>query len=133
MITALHLGHFKAFAESQRLPIKPLTLVFGPNSSGKSSLIHGLLFARHAFETGDLNVTKTALGGDCVDLGGFGQYVHRRNLESRVRLGIDIHPRVLPQALASHAGSTRALSVSFDIGCEVDDKGQPVHDGDPRS
>lgn len=132
MITALHLGNFKAFGESQRLPIKPLTLVFGPNSSGKSSLIHGLLFARHAFETGDLNVTKTALGGDCVDLGGFGQYVHRRNLESRVRFGIDIRPKVLSQALASHAGSTRAISVSFDIGCEVDDKGQPVHDGKPQ-
>lgn len=43
MLTALHLGNFKAFGRTQRLPLKPLTLVFGANSSGKSSLIHGLV------------------------------------------------------------------------------------------
>jgi AAA15 family ATPase/GTPase len=54
MLTALRLGNFKAFAATQRLPIRPLTLIFGANSSGKSSLIHGLLLARHAMETGEL-------------------------------------------------------------------------------
>lgn len=51
-LTALRLGNFKAFADTQRMPVKPLTLLFGPNSSGKSSLIHGLLLAHHAVETG---------------------------------------------------------------------------------
>src|SRR5580765_5591674 len=39
----LALGNFKAFAETQNVPIRPLTLVFGANSSGKSSVLHGLL------------------------------------------------------------------------------------------
>src|SRR5262245_17773423 len=33
-------GGFKAFNETQSVPLRPLTLVFGPNSSGKSSVIH---------------------------------------------------------------------------------------------
>src|SRR5437016_751663 len=45
---SLALGNFKAFAETQNVPIRPLTLVFGANSSGKSSLLHGLLLGRHA-------------------------------------------------------------------------------------
>ena len=38
MLTALRLGNFKAFGQTQRMPLRPLTLVFGPNSAGKSSL-----------------------------------------------------------------------------------------------
>lgn len=34
------LGNFKAFGRKQKIPFKPITLVFGPNSSGKSSIIH---------------------------------------------------------------------------------------------
>jgi AAA15 family ATPase/GTPase len=59
MLTALRLGNFKAFADTQRLPIRPLTLIFGANSSGKSRLIHGLLLARHAMETGELDIHRT--------------------------------------------------------------------------
>ncbi len=40
MLTALHLGNFKAFAETQRIPIRPLRLIYGANSAGKSSIIH---------------------------------------------------------------------------------------------
>jgi AAA15 family ATPase/GTPase len=50
MITALRIGNFKAFAEPQTIPIKPLTLIFGANSAGKSSIIHALVFARHALD-----------------------------------------------------------------------------------
>jgi excinuclease UvrABC ATPase subunit len=64
----LALGNFKAFADTQSVPIRPLTLVFGANSSGKSSVLHGLLLARHAVDTGELNVTRTEIGGDSMDL-----------------------------------------------------------------
>ena len=32
MLTALRLGNFKAFADTQNIPIRPITLIFGPNS-----------------------------------------------------------------------------------------------------
>ncbi|MGV8118313.1 MAG: DUF3696 domain-containing protein [Candidatus Xenobiia bacterium LiM19] len=77
MLTEFHLGRFKGFAETQRIPIKPLTLIFGPNSSGKSSIIHGLLYGRHALDTGELDVYKTSIGGDSVDLGGYRQFKNK--------------------------------------------------------
>ncbi len=48
MLTALRLGNFKAFADTQRVLIRPLTLIFGANSSGKAALIHGLLLTKEA-------------------------------------------------------------------------------------
>ena len=44
-LTAFHLARFKAFADSQRIPIRPITLIFGANSAGKSSIIHALALA----------------------------------------------------------------------------------------
>ena len=66
------------------------TLIFGANSSGKSSLIHGLILARHALESGELDVHRTTIGGEAVDLGGFRQYVHRRAASRRVEWATEI-------------------------------------------
>ena len=67
MLTALRLGNFKAFAATQTIPLRPLTLIFGPNSSGKSSIIHGLLLAHEAIRTGTIDVRRPQLGGDSVE------------------------------------------------------------------
>jgi hypothetical protein len=68
-LCGLSLGNFKAFAETQTIPIKPLTLIFGANSSGKSSIIHALLLACHATTESEkqLDPTHTKIGGKAVD------------------------------------------------------------------
>jgi len=68
MLTAVYIGNSKAFAESQRIPICSLTLIYGANSSGKSSIIHSLILARHALETGDLDIHRTNIGGEAVNI-----------------------------------------------------------------
>jgi hypothetical protein len=89
MLTELSIGNFRAFGETQRIPIKPLTLIFGANSSGKSSIIHSLLLAHHGLETGRWDAHQTTLGGEAVDLGGFGSYVHRHDTDRMVTLGFE--------------------------------------------
>ncbi len=116
MLTALHLGNFKAFADVQRKPIRPLTLIFGANSSGKSTLIHSLLLARHAIETGELDVHRTAIGGDSVDLGGFRQYVHRRDENARVEWGVDIETARLSGRLGELLVPVRTVTIRVRIG-----------------
>ncbi len=98
MLTGLHIGNFKAFAEVQRIPIRPLTLIYGANSAGKSSLLHGLLLGAHAMKTGELDVHQPADAGDSVDLGGFHQYVHRGDLRRQVEWGVDLGDRSPRQA-----------------------------------
>lgn len=90
MITSLRLGNFKAIGKTQELPFRPLTLLYGPNSSGKSSMLHGLLFGCHATQTGNLDAHQTDLGGDVVDLGGFRRFVYRRQPATQVEWGATV-------------------------------------------
>lgn len=79
--------NLKAFGDWQTLPIKPLNLIFGKNSSGKSSIFHALLWFRDVLCYGDLNVMMPEKSGDFVDLGGLWQFVHF-NKEKQKRIGI---------------------------------------------
>ena len=125
MLTGLRLGNFKAFADTQYFPIRPITLIFGANSAGKSSLIHSLLMACHASETGELDVHRTRVGGESVDLGGFRQYIHRRDYGRRVDYSIEIDTAQLRGRLAELLASGRRVVVTVTIGIQLDDKGFP--------
>ena len=116
MLTGLQIGNFKAFSVVQRIPIRPLTLIFGPNSSGKSSIIHGLVLARHAAETGELDTYLTHVGGASVDLGGFGQYIHRRESTRRMEWCGEFHSARFDGRLAELFASTTKVEVSAQVG-----------------
>jgi len=115
-LTALHLARFKAFADSQRIPLLPVTLIFGANSAGKSSIIHALALAHHALETGDLDVQRTQVGGESIDLGGFRQYVHRHERERRVELVLELDPTRLEGRVAQLLRPARQLALEVSIG-----------------
>lgn len=125
MLTGLRLGNFKAFADTQYIPIRPLTLIFGANSAGKSSVIHSLLLACHASETAELDIHRTRVGGESVDLGGFRQYIHRRNYGRSVEYSVEIDIAQLRGRLAELLAPGRRATVTVTIGIEQDDKGAP--------
>lgn len=60
MLTEFSIGNYQAFSTPQRVPLKPLTLIFGPNSAGKSSLLRSLLVAQHAILNGKLSKSEGA-------------------------------------------------------------------------
>lgn len=97
MLNAISIGNFKAFAEQQRIPICPLTLIYGANSSGKSSVLHSLLLIQHALETGNLDVYQTKAGGKSVDLGGFRQFIYSQDMMQRVKLSLDLDLELMPK------------------------------------
>lgn len=83
LLERLTIEGFKAFGKETSITFKPITLIFGANSAGKSSIIQSLLLlhelqrAKEGVQLGD--VRFTALGGDAVDLGGHPHYVHRHD------------------------------------------------------
>ena len=127
MLRGLRIANFKAFGHAQRVPLRPLTLLFGANSAGKSSVLHALSLAHHAAETGNLDVHGTQIGGDSIDLGGFRQYVHRREQDQQVVLGFELAPGGLPGRARDLLSNARSVLVELGIGRPV--KGQ-TPDGD---
>ena len=129
-LTAFRVANFKAFAASQRVPLRPITLIYGANSAGKSSVVHALVLAHHAIETGDLDIQRTQIGGESIDLGGFRQYVHRRNRRRQVELGFELDPGRLSGRVAELLQSAREIVVELAIG-EGITKDQQTLFGDP--
>ena len=132
MLTAIRVGNFKAFAETQKIPVRPLTLIYGANSSGKSSIIHSLIFAQHAQESGDLNVSRTKIGGEAVDLGGFGQFVHRRDVTRRIEWSAEMDADAFTGIYAQVFHSVKHLMVSVSLGLTLDNQGRPLPDTKPE-
>jgi len=51
MIKTMRLKNFKAFKDTGQIELKPITVLAGPNSSGKSSVLQSLLLLKQTFET----------------------------------------------------------------------------------
>lgn len=89
-ITAITIENFKGIREPVRVELKPITLLFGPNSAGKSTIVQALHYAHEIFERQNLNPDKTLLGGNSIDLGGFESLVHGHNKKLPIRLSFEL-------------------------------------------
>jgi len=131
MLTSFSLGNFKAFGDTQIIPVRPLTLVFGPNSAGKSSVLHSLLLACEANGTGEFDIFETNAGGKTVDLGGFRQYVFRRDLSRRTTCSLELDLTGVEGRLAQLLGSCRKAKLTSTIGLALDNLGRPQPEASP--
>ena len=116
MLTKIGIGNFKAFASMQYVPIKPITLIYGANSAGKSSILQSLVFTHQAMQDGNLDIHHTALGGESVDLGGFGQFIHRRNTDLRLSWMAELDTKSIAGKLAELLARVKKVSLSLEIG-----------------
>lgn len=90
-VTSLGLTNFKAIgAQKQQIALSPITLLFGPNSAGKSTVLQALIYLREIVGKRNLNPDRTELGGDWLDLGGFQNLLHGRDLDSAMEFEVNI-------------------------------------------
>lgn len=74
MFTRLKLTNFKAWENTGDIDLKPVTMLLGTNSSGKSTLIQSLLLLKQTVQSPDRSIHLN-LGGDEVnDLFNFGDF-----------------------------------------------------------
>lgn len=88
----ISIENFKAFGQMVDVPIRPITLIFGENSAGKSSILHSLLFLnqmQHQPSDKLADITYTRVGGNSVDLGGFRQLKHGHKIEHELAFVIE--------------------------------------------
>lgn len=100
MLTSITIQNFKGIGAPVTIPIRPLTIMFGKNSAGKSTLIHALHYAREVLLNNNPNPDKTALGGSSIDLGGFKNLVHKHEYLDRsimMRFDLEIEPDEFPE------------------------------------
>lgn len=93
MLKAIELENFKAFGERNRIEFAPITLIFGENSAGKSSILQALSLlkqTRQSREHGALLLPRTE--GGIVDLGGFQELLFDHDLRRELSIRVDMFP-----------------------------------------
>ena len=88
LIKSLSLKNFKGFSDEVRIELRPITLLFGANSAGKSSVLQALQYVREILERQNLNADRTLQGGQAVDLGGFLNLVHGRDPQREIEIEV---------------------------------------------
>ena len=98
-ISAITIENFKGIKNPIKVDFKPITLLFGPNSAGKSTIVQALHYALEIFERNNLDPDRTSIGGKAVDLGGFETMVYNHDVSKPIRLKIelDLQNEDLPQ------------------------------------
>lgn len=86
MLTSLYLESFKGISDGQNIDFAPLTLLFGPNSAGKSTILQAILYLHELVTHGNADVDRTELGGAILELGGFARLVHRHETHRAIVL-----------------------------------------------
>lgn len=82
MLTKLRLANFKAWKDPDEIRLAPLTVLFGPNSAGKTSIPQLLLLLKQTAESPDRQ--RALQLGDSrtlVDLGTYEDAVHNHDLK----------------------------------------------------
>ena len=106
-IKSITIENFKGIRDKVKIDLKPMTLLFGQNSGGKSTIIQAFHYAWEVMVRHNLDPNFTELGGKEIDLGGFENIVYAHD-------------------------KTRSISLRFDL--DLTDKGLPIYiDDDYRS
>ncbi|MBI9083879.1 MAG: DUF3696 domain-containing protein [Desulfobacterales bacterium] len=90
-INSITLENFKGIKGPAKIDLKPITLLFGPNSAGKSTLIQALHYALEIFDKQNLDPGKTIKGGSAVDLGGFESLVRSHDLNIPIKMKFELN------------------------------------------
>ena len=87
MLTRLRLQNFKSWKDTGDIPLKPITVFFGANSSGKTSLLQAPLLLKQTYESSDrAQVFHFGNGQTPVDLGDYSNVVHGHDAEAQMHL-----------------------------------------------
>ncbi|OQX03513.1 MAG: hypothetical protein BWK73_39285 [Thiothrix lacustris] len=112
MLTHLRIKNFKAWEDSGSIKLAPLTVMFGTNSAGKSSIGHLLLALKQTVDSVDRR--KALHLGDSnslIDLGTYEECVHQHDTNKKI--GFELAWKQLPD-FQDKEGDLLQINVNFE-------------------
>lgn len=93
MLHSLELENFKAFGERAHIQFAPITLIFGENSAGKSTVLQALYLLKQTLESREIEALSLRRSENgLVDLGSFQELLFDHDLERKlaIRVGTSV-------------------------------------------
>jgi predicted ATPase len=122
VFTDLHLRNFKGWQDTGSVRLAPITVLFGSNSSGKTSLLQSILLLKQTAESSDRSrVLHTGDEKTLVDLGTVSDVLFGHDLGQtlEITLGWD-----LPEPLEIPGDRPKSLQFTLQVGLTTE--GQPI-------
>ncbi len=91
-ISGITITNFKSICGEQRIDFRPITLLFGPNSAGKSTILQTLQFMQELLERRNVDPDRTIVGGESIDLGGFRNFAAHHDVSEPITVRVDFAP-----------------------------------------
>ncbi len=89
MLKQICISNFKCI-DRAKIVLKPLTILCGPNSSGKSTLSQSLLLLKQSSESiGGIHTLSPR--GNIIDLGSFSDFIRNHDLNNRLSYAFDLN------------------------------------------
>ena len=88
-ITEIALTNFRSFQATQAIPLAPVTLMFGPNSVGKSSVLQALFYLQQILAKGHCDPQRIDVLGE-KHIGGFASLVNGGDLNKRIVIKLQV-------------------------------------------
>ncbi len=89
MLTQLRLLNFKGWKDTKDVRLAPITIFFGGNSAGKTSILQFLLMLKQTAESPDRKrVLHLGDQHSLVELGSFRDIIHRHQIETKLEFSV---------------------------------------------
>lgn len=110
LLSEIRLKNFKSFGPAQSAVLAPLTLIYGKNSSGKSSIIQSLLLLKQS-----MGEARLVTQGVWTDAGSFATAVHRHETTRSIDVGISFGspPGAVHASLMASSKLLRRVDFTF--------------------
>ena len=119
MLSLLELKHFKCF-ELLRLPLGNLTVLSGPNASGKSSVLQSLMLLHQTMRDHEWS-NRLVLNGDVAQLGTVSDVVDQVHGRDRFEIGLNDDEIQCKWEFAGERRDMSASLVKISIGSKTTD------------
>jgi predicted ATPase len=92
-ITSIRLHNFRCFRDSGEIAIRPITVVFGRNNAGKSSILHSLSLLRQTLDRPEYG-ERLNMRGPLYPAGTYADIVHQHQSRENITMEFDVKDRV---------------------------------------
>lgn len=111
MLKSIRLRHFRSFEDDAIAALAPITLIYGANSAGKSSIIKALLLLKQSYGDGGGDANTLRFDGPIVDLGSARAAAFGHTFEPPLRIALDFK---IPTNMDFELSGSIAYEVSSD-------------------
>jgi hypothetical protein len=111
VLSEWNVSNFKSIGRPIKLPLAPLTLFVGANSSGKSSIIQSILLLKQTFSSTIFD-KAIALNGPLLKLGTFFDVKHAKARSDAITISFEIDLNKDRQHKSEGSGLVRSLAMS---------------------